>query len=260
MRSGSTRTRSRTSRSTRKQPEPAVPAACELLRTGSSSPTTPFELARDPALKGSPYTRAASTGSAPKGGTRIGAYPSWIARAVRVISVTTRTLAEPKTERSRRTLMLPAIVLAALREQRRAQLAERLAAGSRWADNDYVFATHEGRPLMARNVRRGLRRRLRYAGLPMTRFHDLRHAFATMMLEDGEELAVISKALGIRTSRRRRTFTRTSRPPCSSGRPLAWMRCWPVTGGRRETDRWYDGWYSARRDPRRIVRRPSFRA
>jgi hypothetical protein len=49
MRSGSTRTRSRTSRSSRKQPEPGVPAACELLRTGWSSPTTQCELDRDSA-------------------------------------------------------------------------------------------------------------------------------------------------------------------------------------------------------------------
>ena len=34
------------------------------------------------------------------------------------------------------------------------------------------------------------------AGLPRQRFHDLRHCFATLMLEDGEELAVVSKALG----------------------------------------------------------------
>jgi integrase len=112
------------------------------------------------------------------------------------LSVTTRTLAEPKTERSRRTLRLPSVVLAALHERRRVQLAERLAAGARWEDNDYVFATHHGRPLMARNVLRDLHARLESAGLPRSRFHDLRHAFATMMLEDGEDLAVISKALG----------------------------------------------------------------
>ena len=34
------------------------------------------------------------------------------------------------------------------------------------------------------------------AGLPHQRFHDMRHAYATLMIEDGEELAVISKTLG----------------------------------------------------------------
>jgi integrase len=33
-------------------------------------------------------------------------------------------------------------------------------------------------------------------GLPRQRFHDLRHAYATLMLEAGEELAVVSRSLG----------------------------------------------------------------
>ena len=40
-------------------------------------------------------------------------------------------------------------------------------------------------------MRRGPR-----AGLPHQRFHEMRHAYATLMIEDGEELAVISKTLG----------------------------------------------------------------
>ena len=32
--------------------------------------------------------------------------------------------------------------------------------------------------------------------MPRQRFHDLRHAYATLMLEDGEELAIISRTLG----------------------------------------------------------------
>jgi integrase len=107
-----------------------------------------------------------------------------------------RTLAEPKTERSRRTLRIPGAVLDALREHRRRQLEERLAAGSRWIDMDYVFATHQGRPLMARNVLRDLHAGLAAAGLPRQRFHDLRHCYATLMLEDGEDLAVVSRTLG----------------------------------------------------------------
>src|SRR4051812_48904216 len=31
---------------------------------------------------------------------------------------------------------------------------------------------------------------------PHQRFHDLRHAYATLMLEDGEELAVVWRSLG----------------------------------------------------------------
>lgn len=108
----------------------------------------------------------------------------------------TRTLAEPKTERGRRTLRLPGEVQEALRDHRRRQLAERLATGARWVDEDYVFTTGQGRPLAARNVLRSWHEHLERAGLPSQPFHNSRHAYATLLLEDGEELGVISRTLG----------------------------------------------------------------
>jgi site-specific recombinase XerD len=62
---------------------------------------------------------------------------------------------------------------------------------------------------MARNVLRSLHAHLERAGLPRQRFHDLRHAYATLLLEDGEELGVSAELWGIRRSRRRPMSTRT---------------------------------------------------
>jgi integrase len=110
-------------------------------------------------------------------------------RAVRyALRQGTRELAEPKTERARRTLRLGVDAVSVLREQRRRQ-------GS--IDPDaFVFATRTGRPLSSRNVTRDLQTALSRAGLPRQRFHYLRHACVTLLLEDGEELAVVSRTLG----------------------------------------------------------------
>jgi len=66
----------------------------------------------------------------------------------------------------------------------------------RWQDLDFVFATSLGTPLDARYVIRAFEDAIAAAGLPRQRFHDLRHAYATLMIEDGEDLAVVSKSLG----------------------------------------------------------------
>lgn len=105
-------------------------------------------------------------------------------------------LAEPKTERSRRALRLGSEAVGTLREQRRRQLEERLAAGRRWVDGDVVFTTRDGRPLDSVNVTHALQDALARTGLPRQRFHDLRHPYATLMIEDGEELAIVSRTLG----------------------------------------------------------------
>jgi len=108
----------------------------------------------------------------------------------------TYQLAEPKTERGRRTLAMPGIVTVALREHRRRQLAERLAAGPDWTDRDLVFTTAHGTALDTWNVTRALQAALERAGLPRVTFHSLRHACATLLIEQGEELAVVSRLLG----------------------------------------------------------------
>ena len=69
-------------------------------------------------------------------------------------------------------------------------------AGRRWHDGDYVFATPTGQSLDAANVTHPFHAALAAAGLPHQRFHDLRHACATLRLEQGEELAVVSRILG----------------------------------------------------------------
>jgi integrase len=106
------------------------------------------------------------------------------------------TLVPPKTEQSKRSLDLPASVVRALREHRVRQLEERLAAGRRWQDGDFVFTSTIGTPLDGINVTHGFQAALAAAGLPRQRFHDLRHACATLLLENGEDLAVVSKLLG----------------------------------------------------------------
>ena len=78
----------------------------------------------------------------------------------------------------------------------RRQLEERLAAGSRWHDRDFVFTTPTGEPLDGSNVLHGFQAAIRRASLPHQRFHDLRHATATLLIEAGEELGVVSKILG----------------------------------------------------------------
>jgi integrase len=73
---------------------------------------------------------------------------------------------------------------------------ERFAAGKRRKDQDYVFAASNGSPPDPRNVLRAFHDALAAAGLPRQQFHHLRHAYATLQLESGEELANVSRILG----------------------------------------------------------------
>ena len=106
-------------------------------------------------------------------------------------------LGAPKSDRSRRTVALPAAARKALEAQRTRQDAAREAAGTAWQDVDgLVFTDAVGRPLVGRYITPVLRSALARAELPPIRGHDVRHTNATLQLAAGVPLAVISRTLG----------------------------------------------------------------
>jgi integrase len=64
-----------------------------------------------------------------------------------------------------------------------------------WTDLGVVFLNAKGRPLHQATVVKCLRRYCAELDLPPIRLHDLRHGFATMLLEAGENPKLVSEAL-----------------------------------------------------------------
>ena len=102
-----------------------------------------------------------------------------------------RGVAETKTARSRRRIDLPGFTVTALREHR-----ARLGATPH--PERLVFADSQGGFLRRSNLhRRNFKPLLDRAKLPAsTRFHDLRHAAATLLLAQGVHPKVVQERLG----------------------------------------------------------------
>ena len=107
-------------------------------------------------------------------------------------------LAAPKTKGSRRRVSLTEGAVDALRAHLARQLDEIDRAGSLWQENGLVFASETGDPLDRRDLTsRRFKPLLERAKLPAkTRFHDLRHTCATLLLTKNVNPKVVSEMLG----------------------------------------------------------------
>jgi len=106
------------------------------------------------------------------------------------------TLVPPKTAKSRRTLVMPPLIVDALREHEKRQVAEKIWAGSKWKESNLVFANRTGGPTQARRVIEQFHDLLERAGMRRIRFHDLRHSCATLLLVQGVSPRVVMEVLG----------------------------------------------------------------
>jgi integrase len=115
----------------------------------------------------------------------------------------------PKTRGSVRILELDDETVQVLdRPLRRSQARDRLAAGPKWQNSGYIFTDRLGQPMLPnviswefRFTRELANRSTKQAGdesdkLPSLSVHGLRHTFATIALQGGVPVTVVSKYLG----------------------------------------------------------------
>ena len=103
----------------------------------------------------------------------------------------------PKSRAGRRDITLPAIVVEALREHRRALLEMRLKLGiGKLGPQDLLFANLEGRPLRPRAVSSAWSKLAERIGMPEITFHALRHTHTSQLIDGGVDIVTISKRLG----------------------------------------------------------------
>jgi integrase len=107
-------------------------------------------------------------------------------------------LAETKTRTSRRAVRFSSVLGSELAHWRTIQRQQQLLAGTAWSGNTagLVFTDATGYPLAGDRVSAQWRAMLVRLGLPHFRWHDLRHAYATGLLEQGANIAAVSKSLG----------------------------------------------------------------
>ena len=83
-----------------------------------------------------------------------------------------------------------------LRSHRVRQAEELLRVGVKLTDDMFVVAQVDGSPIQPDTLTQDWTRKIEKTGLPVYRFHDLRHAHATHMLANGIHPKVASERLG----------------------------------------------------------------
>lgn len=103
---------------------------------------------------------------------------------------------EPKTQSGRSTIKLGEGSIRILQHHLEHQKLRKLIVGDRWKEYDLIFPSSVGTPCNPSNLRVDFLKNLEKSGLPKIRFHDLRHTAASLLLNNGIPVIVVSKILG----------------------------------------------------------------
>ena len=109
---------------------------------------------------------------------------------------TTLRFVAPKMSRGRRHIALPDGLPPFLRAWKAEQASHRLLLGEGWEASDLIVERGDGRPVHPDVLSRRFQRLMGRIGMLGVRLHDLRHAYATRLLEAGIHPKVAQEALG----------------------------------------------------------------
>lgn len=120
-----------------------------------------------------------------------------VLRVRRSLTPDAKSYNQPKSVKGRRSVRLTLGAVEAMKLHKINQDREKTCLGSLWQEQGLVFPSSKGTPFNPSNLlNRSFKPLLRRAGLPMIRFHDLRHTFATLMFSNGEHPKIVQEILG----------------------------------------------------------------
>lgn len=105
-------------------------------------------------------------------------------------------LTTPKTKSSARTITLPPQVIEMLREQKAWQEKRKAEVGDLWIERRAVFTGQYGEYLSKTHLNTEFKKLLKKHDFPDVHLHDLRHANASLLINMGVPVKVISEHLG----------------------------------------------------------------
>lgn len=103
---------------------------------------------------------------------------------------------EPKSETSKRIVPVPSDVTEALKKRKARLKEELLRMGKKLKKDDFVFMWPDGRPVRPEYLSHHFIKLANRYGFQGITLHKLRHSYASMLLENGEDLKVIQENLG----------------------------------------------------------------
>jgi len=103
---------------------------------------------------------------------------------------------EPKSKRSKRQIALPPSLAILFWQYRLKQEHAHTLLGKVLTPGDLVFSHLDGRPLRPNSITRAFQTIAESVGLKGVRLHDLRHAHATILLEQGVHPKIVQERLG----------------------------------------------------------------
>ncbi len=102
----------------------------------------------------------------------------------------------PKSRTSRRVIPLAPACVTLLRSHKAQQEEEKVQAGAAYTDHDLVFLSLDGRPWPPDTFSAQFAKLAKSVGIRGFRFHDLRHAFASITLADGVSIKEVQTLIG----------------------------------------------------------------
>lgn len=102
---------------------------------------------------------------------------------------------KPKTKKSNDTIPMPEDMMDLLKQHKARQNEQRLKLGTKWHDNDLVFANWQGEPQSLDNLTHKFIDFMTRIGLPGFHLHNLRHSLASELANKGEQAKDVSERL-----------------------------------------------------------------